>query len=245
VTRLADRRLLVVGASSGIGRAVGVRAAAEGAHVAFAARRTERLEEAAAAAGPACVALACDVEDEGACDAVVREAVAALGGLDAFVYAPGIAVFKPLAETTADDWHRVLATNLVGASAVTRAAVPHLEGARGKAVFLSSITIDDHPPRPSNAAYGVSKVALETLVRAWQGEHPAVAFSTVAIGDTVTEFGSQLDPAAIVDIVQAWTTGGYMYGRAMDPESVAEQVIHVLASRETVRRVAITPGYAL
>ena len=87
-------------------------------------------------------------------------------------------------------------------------------------------------------------MALESLVQAWQGEHHSVGLTTIAMGDTITEFGQQGDPARLVPMVQEWVAGGYMYGRAMDAESVAEQVLSALRSRETVRRIAITPRYS-
>ncbi|MCA9512403.1 MAG: SDR family oxidoreductase [Myxococcota bacterium] len=241
--RLRDRRVLVVGASAGIGRASALAAASEGARVAFAGRRRDRLDDGVAQAGPGAVGLVCDVCDEASCIDVVARAADALGGLDALVYAPGMGIFKPLADTTAEDWRRALDTNLVGAAVVARAAMPHLERARGRAVFLSSISIDDAPPRPHYTPYIVAKLGLEGLVRGLQGEHRDVAFTSIAIGDTLSEFGRGLDPATIGPLVQRWVAEGYMYGRVMEPEAVAEQVVNVLASRETVRRLAITPTY--
>ena len=69
---LAGRRLLVVGASSGVGRAIGLAAAAQGAHVAFAARRLELLQTAVEEAGPPSVALGCDVTDESSVEEAVQ-----------------------------------------------------------------------------------------------------------------------------------------------------------------------------
>jgi len=247
-SRLKGLRVLVIGASSGVGRAAGEALAGEGARVAFAARRTDRLEEAvrgviADGRGEA-LAIECDVCDESSVDAAVSRTIAAYGGLDALVYAPGIAVFRRLSEIDAETWRRVLDTNLVGPTLALRAAISHLEESRGKAVLISSIVIDDRPPRPQNAPYVVSKVALEALVQAWQGEHRSVGFTTIAMGDTVTEFGQDSDPALLGGMVKSWVQSGYMYGRAMDVESVAEQIVSVLRSRETVRRVAITPRYS-
>ena len=241
--RLEGRRLLVVGGSSGIGRASGLAAAAEGARVAFAARRTERIAEAAREAGNDAIAVACDALDEGACKTAVSEAADAFGGLDAIVYAPGVGIPKPIEALDADDWRRAFDLNVIGATSITRFALPHLAAARGKAVFISSISIDDQPPRPGFAPYVVSKTALETLVRAWQGEHREVAFTTIAMGDTLTEFGHDYGPELIGGLVQRWVSEGYMYGRAMDPAPVAEQIVNVLASSETIRRLAITPNY--
>lgn len=241
--RLSGRRVLLVGASSGIGRAAGLAIAAEGGRVAFAARRKARLEEALAEAGPEALAVTCDVRDESSCRSAVERAVAAFGGLDAVVYCPGISSFAPLREVDAQTWRAVLETNLVGATLVMSAAIGSLEASRGKALFLSSITIDDQPPRFAQAPYVVSKVALEVLVRAWQGEHRGVGFTTIAMGDTVTEFGLQEDITALVPIVKRWAREGYMYGRMMDASSVAAQIVNALASPETIRRIAITPHY--
>ena len=212
--------------------------------MAFASRRVDRLEEAARSAGEGSIAVSCDVEDQDSIEAAVEQTVAAFGGLDALVYAPGIGIFERLEKIDAKDWRRLLDTNLVGPTLAIRAAIPHLEQSGGKVVLISSISIDDSPPRWMNGAYVVSKVALESLAQAWQGEHHGVGFTTIAMGDTVTEFGQDSDFARIGEMVQRWVDEGYMYGRAMQPESVAEQIVSVLRSRETVRRVAITPRYS-
>lgn len=247
-SRLEGRRVLVIGASSGVGRAAGDALAASGARVAYAARRADRLEEAvekAAARGRGeAIALSCDVCDEASIEAAVAHAVSAFDGLDALVYAPGIAVFERLSDIDATSWRRVLDTNLVGATLAMRAAIPELEASRGKVVLISSIATEDQPPRVQNGPYVVSKVALDTLARAWQGEHRSVGFTTIAMGDTVTEFGQDGDPSSLVDMVEEWVAKDYMYGRAMEVGSIAEQILSALASAETVRRIAITPRYS-
>lgn len=242
--RLSGKRLLVVGASSGLGKAAALAAAAEGARVCVAARRTDRIEATAHEAGNGAIALTCDVRDESSCRAVVAGAVEALGGLDAVVYAPGIATFCPIEEIDADSWLAVLETNLIGVSLILNAAIEHLEASRGKAVVFSSIVIDDSPPRPQQASYVVSKVALEALIEAWQAEHRGVGFTSIANGDTLTEFGTGHDLAKLAPIVREWVDQGYLYGRMMDVSTVAEQVVNALCASETIRRIAITPTYA-
>jgi NAD(P)-dependent dehydrogenase (short-subunit alcohol dehydrogenase family) len=242
--RLSGKRLLAVGASSGIGKASALAAAAEGARVCFAARRIERIEEAADSAGNESFALPCDVRDESSCRSVVAEAAATMGGLDGVVYAPGVATFGPIEEIDAASWRAVLETNLIGASLILNAAIGHLEDSRGKAVFISSIVIDDSPPRHQQASYVISKVALESLLEAWQAEHHNVGFTSIASGDALTEFGVGHDVQKLAPIVRRWQDQGYMYGRMMDVLAVAEQVVHALASSETIRRIAITPRYA-
>lgn len=242
--RLSGKRLLAVGSSSGIGRASALAAAAEGARVCFAARRIDPTREAAKTAGNESFALTCDVRDESSCHSAVAEAAAAMGGLDAVIYAPGIATFGPIEEIDAESWRAVLETNLIGASLILSAAIGLLEDSRGKAVFISSIVIDDSPPRHQQASYVISKIALESLIAAWQAEHHAVGFTSIASGDALTDFGVGHDVQKLAPIVQRWQEHGYMYGRMMDVSAVAEQVVHALASSETIRRIAITPRYA-
>lgn len=247
-SRLEGRRVLVIGASSGVGRAIGMSLATAGARVAFAARRKDRLEDAVRAVAEGSkgegIAVRCDVCEEPSVEAAVAQTVKAFGGLDALVYAPGIGIFRRLEDIDAQSFRHLLDTNLVGATIALRSAISHLEESHGKAVLISSIAIDDRPPRPQNAPYVVSKVALESLVQAWQGEHRLVGFTTVAMGDTVTEFGQDGDLENLISIVPLWVERGYMYGRAMEVEAIAEQVVSALACKETVRRIAITPRYA-
>ena len=241
--RLAGKRVLVVGASSGLGRASAIEVAKEGARVCVAARRVDRLEETVREAGREAFASVCDVRDEVSCRAVVEAAASEMGGLDAVIYAPGISTFGPIEEIGQADWHAVLETNLIGVSLILNAAIGHLTKTRGKVVVISSISIDDSPPRPQQATYIVSKRALEALIEAWQGEHRAVAFTSIASGDALSEFGLGHDIEKLTPIVQRWSELDYLYGRMMEPAAVAEQVVNALASRETIRRIAITPSY--
>jgi NAD(P)-dependent dehydrogenase (short-subunit alcohol dehydrogenase family) len=241
--RLSGKRLLAVGASSGIGKASALAAAAEGARVCLAARRTDHIEKAAAEAGNESFPLPCDVRDESSCRSLVAEAAAIMGGLDGVIYAPGISTFGPIEEIDAESWRAVLETNLIGASLILNAAIAFLEDSRGKAVFISSIVVDDSPPRHQQASYVISKIALESLIAAWQAEHRRVGFTSIASGDALTEFGVGHDVQKLAPIVKKWQDQGYMYGRMMEASAVAEQVVNALSASETIRRIAITPSY--
>lgn len=246
--RLEGRRTLVVGASAGIGRAIARATAAEGARLVVAARRRDALEELAAelaGAGYDATALPLDVSDESACESAVARAVAALGGLDALVYSVGIAFMHELRDVDGGTWSRILAANVTGAALVARAAVPALEQSRGRAVFISSISADDFPPRRGLGPYMVSKAALNKLVEVLQAEHKRVGFTRVSVGDTApTDFASGWDMGAIGERVGEWTSQGVMFGRAMEPASVARHVADLLASEESVAVTRIVPHYA-
>jgi NAD(P)-dependent dehydrogenase (short-subunit alcohol dehydrogenase family) len=142
---------------------------------------------------------------------------------------------------TATDWRETFETNVFGASLITRAALPHLLSARGKVVYFSTNSINERPPRPGMSVYVASKVALESMAMAWQGEHPTIGFTTILIGDTLTEKAEVIPPEVLTKWIPRWEAVGVGPARLMQPESVAEQVVNILSSSETVRRLTITP----
>src|SRR5262249_35960425 len=120
--RLVGRRVLVMGASAGIGRGVAQQLCRGGAHVAVAARPKDVCEEAAGEVGDAGIAvgLSCDVTDEDQCRQVVEEAVAQLGGLDDVVFSTGAISLVALDSADADWWRTTFETNVMGAALLTR-----------------------------------------------------------------------------------------------------------------------------
>lgn len=243
--QLKERRVLVVGASAGLGRETGLHLAALGSRVAFAARRHEPLEEAAKQAGPEALAVVCDVRDEASCEAAVAETVEAFGGLDAVVYSAGGARPVWLKDADAKAWRDSLEINLIGASLVTRAVLPHLAESHGRMVYFSSISADDQVPRDAMALYVTGKAALNRLVDAWRGEHPEVSFTRMSIGDTLgTEFGHGWAPDELA-LAEIWAAKGLMFGRVMTPEDVAEVTAHLLSLREDIPVLTLQPRMAV
>jgi NAD(P)-dependent dehydrogenase (short-subunit alcohol dehydrogenase family) len=244
VKRLADRRILIVGASSGIGRAIAEEASREGARVAIAARRAEQLKEIAEDLSSGALAVPLDVRDPEACANGTARAVEGLGGLDDLVYAVGTAYLHSLADVDAEAWRESFEVNVSGAALITRAALPHLAESRGRAVYVSSISADDSPPRRGLGPYMVTKAALNKLVEVWQAENHSVGFTRVSVGDTgATEFGKGWDPEATGDRVREWIDQGVMFGRAMEPGAVGRHVIDLLASEECVAASRLVPRY--
>src|SRR5947209_19179124 len=114
-------RAVVVGASSGLGRCIGVGLGQRGAQVALLARRRERLEAAAAESGAGALAIECDVTEPSSVSSAIRKSAAELGGIDALVYTTAIGPLARLVDTDADTWRRVFEINVTGASLVTSA----------------------------------------------------------------------------------------------------------------------------
>ncbi len=229
---LDGTRLLVVGASSGVGRAIGLAAAAAGASVAFAARRLELLKTAVDEAGTLSLAVVCDVTDPSSVVETVEGAVKVFGGLDAVVYATGVDPLIRIEDVEADAWSNLFATNVIGASLVVRAALPHLRAVNGRAVFISATSVGR--PLPGMGAYATSKAALEELARAWRSEHPEVSFSSVAIGMTLgTGVTDTWDGDLLGELSLVWNERGHVFDNGpgfMQCAEVADTVVSVLAA---------------
>jgi 3-dehydrosphinganine reductase len=158
------RRALVTGGSSGIGRAIALALARDGAHVAILARGRERLAEAqrelerAAGPGQRVVSVAADVADAEQTARAVAEAAAALGGLDLLVNDAGLALARREADTTLADYRRMLDVDFLGMVHATRAALPHLTAA-GRADVVNVTSLVALLPITGYAAYGAAKSA--------------------------------------------------------------------------------------
>jgi NADP-dependent 3-hydroxy acid dehydrogenase YdfG len=238
---LSGLRVLVVGASSGLGRAIGLDAAAAGARVAFAARRLDRLEAAAQQAGGGAIAVACDVRDAEACRRVVAHCVDAFGGLDALVYATGLSPLAMLDEASAEEWREVLDANVVGASLITAAALGALRRSAGRAVYISSYAV--RQSLPGLALYRVSKVALDAAIECWRMEHPDVDFTRVVVGNTSgTDFAASWSPERLAATLKVWVERNLFPAATMMPLDVlSEAVLSVLAVRGYVDDIAVMP----
>jgi NAD(P)-dependent dehydrogenase (short-subunit alcohol dehydrogenase family) len=240
-------RTVVVGASSGLGRCVGIGLAQRGGKVALLARRLERLEGAAAEAGPDAVAIECDVTDEASCQTAIGRAAEALGGIDALVYTPAIGPLSRIEDTDADTWAAVFATNVTGAALATSAALPHLKASNGRVLFLSSIIASLTPPWPGLGAYAVSKAALDKLVQAWRSEHPDLGFTSVVVGDcaggegdAMTGFAEGWDSDLATELAPGWFEKGYLSGTLFDVEELVKTVDALLRSGPSVTIPSIT-----
>jgi NAD(P)-dependent dehydrogenase (short-subunit alcohol dehydrogenase family) len=243
-------KAIVVGASSGLGRCIGVGLAERGAEVALLARREDRLANAVAEAGGKAHAVRCDVTDPDSCRSAVATAIEKLGGLDAFVYAAGVGHLARLADTDAETWHDSFATNVVGAALTTAAALPALTETRGNAVYLSSISASHTAPWPGLASYIVSKAALERLVEAFRVEHPAVGFTRLAVGDcaggdgeSMTEFPNKWDTDLATELGTMWFEKGYITGTLLPVDELIRVVDQVLRndSGTSIPSLVVTP----
>ena len=238
-------RIVVVGASSGLGRCIGIGLTQRGAKTALMARRRERLEGAAQEAGPEAVAIECDVTSTESAQSAIAEAADRLGGIDALVYTPAIGPLEALADIDASTWRRVFDTNVIGAALVTAAAIPHLTATNGIAVYLSSISASLTPPWPGLGAYAVSKAALDKLVEAWRAEHSTIGFTRVVVGDcaggegdSMTGFGSEWQPDNVERFYPQW--GKYLANSLIEVDELVTVVDAIVRHGSSVSLHSVT-----
>ena len=192
--RMAGELALVTGSTSGIGRAIAVEFAAEGARVVVQGRDAERgavVVEAARAAGGEAHFVAADLVDLDACDALVAEAAAHLGGLTVLVNnAVGVSAGRDsaVAEMSTEYWEIALRVNLTAPMALCRAALPHMRAAgHGSIINVSSRQAER--PSAGMAAYCASKGGLNALTRALAVEYSAegIRANTLSPGFVVND----------------------------------------------------------
>ncbi|HEY5886629.1 MAG TPA: SDR family oxidoreductase [Acidimicrobiales bacterium] len=240
-------RVVVVGASSGLGRCIGIGLAKRGADVSLLARRKERLDSAVAEAGEKARAIECDVTDTASCAAAIEKASADMGGIDGLIYTPGVGPLKKLADMDAETWRWVFDTNVTGAAITTAAALPHLQASAGRAIFLSSVSASLTPTWPGLGAYNVSKAALDKLVEAWRGENPEVGFTCLIVGDcaggegeAMTGFADGWDMELAAEMAPSWVERKLISGSLFDVEDLVKTVDVLLHSGPTVTVPSIT-----
>ncbi|HEX4752580.1 MAG TPA: SDR family NAD(P)-dependent oxidoreductase, partial [Solirubrobacterales bacterium] len=209
-TPLSDTVALVTGASSGIGEATAKRLAAEGAAVAVAARRFERLErlvEEIDDAGGRALAIESDVTDRAQAEALVERTVKELGRLDTVVNNAGVMLLGPSLEAPIEEWERMVDLNLKGLLYVAKAALPHLlkgadEGPRLVTDLINISSVAGRRPREGSAVYNATKFGVGAFSEALRQEvtERHVRVSLVEPGAVSTELSSHNRPEVLEEI---------------------------------------------
>jgi NADP-dependent 3-hydroxy acid dehydrogenase YdfG len=198
---------LVTGASSGIGEATAKRLAAEGAAVAVAARRMDRLESLAQEiedAGGRALAIESDVTDRAQAEALVERTVAELGRLDTVVNNAGVMLLGPAVDAPIEEWERMVDLNVKGLLYVAKAALPHLlkaadEEPRKVSDLVNISSVAGRRARDGSAVYNATKFGVGAFSEALRQEvtQRHVRVSLVEPGAVITELSSHNRPEVL------------------------------------------------
>lgn len=237
MARFDDKVAVVTGAAAGIGRAVALRLASEGAQVAVLDRDRAAADGTAhdiRAGGGAARAFGTDVTSPDDVRAAFEAVVEEFGGVDVLVNNAGVVRYGAVPEFSVDDWDLVIDTNLKGTFLTAKYAIPAMR-ARGGGAIVNTASTQAFASQPTVAAYSASKGAVVAMTRTMALDHAAdgIRVNCICPGSVETPmlrygaeyFFDQRDPA---DTMREWG-GMHPIGRLIQPDDVA-RVVAFLAS---------------
>ncbi len=215
-------RVLVTGASRGIGRAVAIALAARGDDVVCAGRDVGALKEVARHHKHRMTAVVGDLALEGPRDALVSSAVSELGGLDVLVQCAGIVHYEATGTISPDALAAQVAVNLTAPMMIAQAAAPHLVRTRGVIVNVASTLA--HRSAPGTAVYGATKAAMVAWSRTFALElAPHVRVNSISPGVVETDMIAARPPAELEAL-----RGQHALRRFGRAEEIAAAVLFVI-----------------
>lgn len=208
MSRFAEQVVFITGASSGIGAAVALEFAREGAKLALAARRADRLASVQAeieALGAVALPLECDVTDRASIDRAVAATVAEFGHIDVVLANAGFGVSGSATRLETDDFRRQFETNVFGVIDTVYATLPHLMERKGRLAVVSSVM--GRVGLPASAPYCASKFAVLGLAECLYYDladhgvsvtciNPGIVASEIRSVNNRGEFTGKPDPAS-------------------------------------------------
>lgn len=246
---MKNRRVIVTGASSGIGRATAERFLDQGAQVVLIGRGKSALDEVGAHNNKNGFTVVADLADEGQTERSVTQAVEMMGGLDVLVNAAGILKAGRIEDTSIALWDEMMNINLRSIFHLMKLAVPHLEKTTGNIVNVSSVT----GPRsfPGVLAYCVSKAGVDQLTRCAALELAAKGIRVNAVNPGVVVSGLHRSGGMNEDAYAAFLEHSkttHPLGRVGKPEEIADLIYFLASDRAswiTGATVSIDGGRAL
>jgi NADP-dependent 3-hydroxy acid dehydrogenase YdfG len=224
---------LVTGASSGIGEATAEALARDGATVALAARRADRLEGVADRirdAGGTALVIEADVTDHEQARAAVGRTASALGRLDILINNAGVMLLGPIVDAPLEEWQRMLDVNLAGLLYCAHAAIPHLlaaaeDAARGVADMVNVSSVAGRVVRRGSGVYNLTKHGVgafsESLRQEVASRH--VRVSLIEPGAVATELSSHNRPEIREQIGKRFAGV-----QRMEAADIAEAILFIL-----------------
>jgi NAD(P)-dependent dehydrogenase (short-subunit alcohol dehydrogenase family) len=222
-SRLKNKIALITGAGSGIGRAIALAFAAEGARVGLIGRRKALLDTAAHEIGNASIVIEADVSRKSDIDRVVEQTASHFGGLNVLVNNAGVLHIGTAEQITEEQWNETFNINVRGAWRLSRAALPYLRKAGGGSIINIASVLGINGAR-NRAAYASSKAAMVLLTKcmAIDHGHENIRANAICPGFVETEltepvFSQASDPQA----VRRERVAVHPIGRLGQPQDIA------------------------
>jgi NADP-dependent 3-hydroxy acid dehydrogenase YdfG len=238
--KLSGKVALVTGASSGIGEAIAIALANEGATVAVSARRADRLDELVeriGKTGGAALALPGDMAIEADAIKAVEDTVARLGRIDILINSAGVMSAGGIENCDLDDYRRVFDINLFGTVYTSAAAVKHMR-AQGGGDIITISSLAGRKGGPMTNSYSASKHAVNAMTDAMRQELGAYNIRVCILmpGATATEVGDSIPDPNWRTAIQAHVSKD----GAVQPSEVGETIVFILAMPRHVNISEIT-----
>lgn len=239
---------LVTGASSGIGEATALALAAEGADVALAARRADRLQELATRIGELGVralVIEADVSDRTAAAAAVERTAAELGRLDTLVNNAGVMLLGPIQDAPLEEWERMIGVNVNGLIHTAHAAVPHLlraaeDSPRGVADMVNISSVAGRVARLGSGVYNLTKHGIGAFSESLRQEvtQRHVRVSLVEPGAVSTELAGHNRPE-----IQETMRQRFADMERMEARDIADAIAYIVTRprRMAINEILIRP----
>lgn len=239
--RLTDYRVLVTGASRGIGRAIAIAFAREGCHLALAARSEKELAGVAGAAralGVNALPIKTDLTSPQDIEKLVADARAGLERIDILVNNAGVAVMSPVLETRLEDWETMLNVNLRAAFLLCKAVVPEMVE-REDGIVFNIASVAGLQPFVGQGGYCASKHGLVGFSRvlALEMRPYDVRVHTICPGGVATQLITGIRPdIAVADLMRPEDIAEFVIYLAKLPDTMTIEEVHVKRFGEEFRK---------
>jgi clavulanate-9-aldehyde reducatase len=240
--QLDGRKILITGASSGIGEATAEAIVAEGGAVALGARRKDKLDELAGRLDGAAYAIEADIGKEDEANNLVAQASERMGGLDGLVNNAGVMLLGLMQGADTAEWRRMVDVNVLGLLYCTNAALPLIrDGGGGDIVNVSSVA--GRSAAMGAAVYNFTKFGVVGFSEALrqEGAHIGVRVTCVEPGFVDTELQGHNENPMVVEQIEKMREAT---GKVLESADIANAIIYALAQPKhvSINEILVRPS---